>query len=58
MLGIIAYFAMHSMLNIIRAKLKLILHIVGRPKLFLHPFVSWSMDVMFANSKIGIAQSP
>lgn len=47
----------YTMLDVVRAKLTLMLHIGGGKEHLLHLFVCWSRDAMFANYDFGIAQS-
>lgn len=44
--------------DIVMAKPKLVLHIVGRTELFLRPFVTWIVNVMFASVTLWYAQNP
>jgi hypothetical protein len=50
--------AIHTMHEVVRAKSKLILHIVGEAVHLLHTLVRESRVVMFAICEFGIAQSP
>lgn len=50
-------FATHIMLDVVKAKPKPMLHVVGRREPPLRLVVCWSRGAMFASSHFGIAQS-
>ena len=49
--------ATNTLLDVVRAKPKFMLHIVGGVKFFFKPFVSWSRNPMLASTDFCIAQN-
>ena len=55
---ILLLIATHTTLDVVRAKPKVILHIVRRAKFLPKPFVCWSRCAKFGSPNFGIAHSP